>query len=161
MAKKPSRKPNTAADVKRAFARLKKKLGRTPRSTEIVAEIGNAVSAQRVRQIMAAAALPTYNLPQNRVELDRPVMSTTPLQRRIVLNLRRLYRDELATKKPRTDKQIALAFGYNLPPAKAAVEMRRYFHADRVVSTVDMIERFASAFGVDPSELLRPIEGAS
>ena len=155
---KKKRKTNTAADVRRTFDRLKTKLGRTPRSTEIAAELKAKVTPARVRQIIASEGLPTYNLPPNRVDLEREIpASLTPLQRRIAINLRRLYRGQLELSEPRTDAQLAVAFGYKNEPRKGAVEFRRYLHGDRAVSTIDMVQRFGDVFGVDPAELLAEV----
>lgn len=145
---------DTKDEVLRVRASLTKELDRVPRSTEIAAEVD--VSAQRVRQILAEEGLQTYKLPPNRVDLEREIEPCSPIQRRIVLNLRRLYRDEVERDDPRTDTQMAIAAGYTGNPARSATEMRRYFYGDRNIG-IDLLVRFAEAFGVDPVELLRPI----
>jgi hypothetical protein len=147
---------DTRAEVRRLFAELSEEFDRPPMSTEIAEHLD--VTPQRVRQIMASEGLQTYKVPPNRA-LEYDVLPTTDVQRRIVLNLRRLYQAELDTGSPRTDRQMAVAAGWtSKDPGRDANEFRRCLRADRDIG-MDLMLRLAGAFDVDVSELVKPIEG--
>lgn len=132
-------------------------LGRPPTSTQLAAALG--YSPQRVRQISAWLGLPTQRtaLVPTRVDLTQTIPpERDELERRLILNLRRLYALELEGAA-RSDGELAKLAGYTGRIDQAAANFRKVFAGHRAPS-VDICRKMARAFGVDPVEIWRPIE---
>lgn len=140
--------------------RLAAELGRAPMSTEIIAEMGaGAPTQQRVRQILAAAGVQTYAIKPNKAMTKGPIgPARKPIERIVIANIRRLYKRELKSDSPRSDKQLSLDGGFSTDPVHAAGVFRRFFDGSREIS-LDSVAKFAALFGVDYRELFKPERG--
>lgn len=154
---------DTATKILSVRAELAEKLKRAPTSTEILAAAPDCkVTAARVRQILAEAGLQTYAVVPNKAKTIGAISDKrSPIEQRVIANIRRLYALELErpASRRRSDRQLSLEGGFSSDPLHAAGIFRRYFDGSREIG-LETVAKFAALFGVDFHEILLPLPKA-